>query len=225
MDKLATVVYYTSNQEDEKFESKIREKLLKTIGDLPLISVSQKPIKNFGKNICVGEKLCCNASAFGQLLVGLKEAKTEFVIAAESDCLYPPEYFTFVPPIKDNAYRYDNVWLFYSWLGRNTRGLFWKKRYSEGAQMCGREHWIKRIEEVLEQTKKLKLKDPPIIFKTKLKYSWGTENPVISIKTGDGLRKYSGTLKEDSITPTDELPFWGEADKLRKELFEKYYGN
>ena len=216
-----TVVYYTSNKEDEKFESKIRERLLKTIVDLPLISVSQKPIKNFGKNICIGKQPFCDASALRQLLIGLKEAKTEFVIAAESDCLYPPEYFTFVPPTKDNAYRYNNVWLLYSWIGKNTRGLFWKKTLTEGAQICGREHWIKEIESALEQTVKLKLEKPITIFETKLQYSWGTENPVINIKTDKGLRKYSRVLKEDSMTPTDELPYWGKVDKLRKELFSE----
>ena len=214
-----TVVYYTSNKEDESFEGKIRKRLLETIGDLPLISVSQKPIKNFGKNICVGKQPFCDASAFKQLLIGLKEAKTEFVIAAESDCLYPPEYFTFVPPTKDNVYRYDNVWLLYNWIGASTKGLFWKKILTEGAQICGREHWIKKIEEVLEQMIKLKLESPKTIFQTKLKYSWGTENPVVSIKTTEGLRKYSRTLKKDSITPTDELPYFGKADELRKEFF------
>lgn len=59
----STVVYYTSNKEHEYFENKVKKRLLKTIGDIPLISVSQKPMKGFGKNICVGEKSFCDASA------------------------------------------------------------------------------------------------------------------------------------------------------------------
>jgi hypothetical protein len=86
--------------------------------------------------------------------------------------------------------------------------------------MCGREHWIKRIEEVLEHMKKSESNHLSTIFQTKLKYSWGSENPVITCKTTEGLRKYSRVYKEDSITPTSKLPYWGEAEILRKELFD-----
>jgi hypothetical protein len=47
--EMVTILYYTSNREDESFEKKIQENILKQT-DLPIISVSQKPI-NFGKNI------------------------------------------------------------------------------------------------------------------------------------------------------------------------------
>ena len=137
-----TVIYYTANTEQEKFETKIRKQLLKSINGLPLISVSRKPIQNFGTNICVGLQPYCDRSAFHQLLIGLERAKTTFAIATEADCLYPPEYFTFTPPKLDHAYRYDNVWLFHSWLGCRSKGLFWNKTFSEGAQMVGRKYWI-----------------------------------------------------------------------------------
>ena len=48
-----TVLYYTSNREGENFEIKVREIILENKGDLPLISVSQKPI-DFGKNRAKG---------------------------------------------------------------------------------------------------------------------------------------------------------------------------
>lgn len=116
-------------------------------------------------------------------------------------------------------YRYNNIWLMYNWIGANTKGLYWKKCLCEGAQMCGREHWIKRIEEVLEHMRKSKSNYLSTIFQTKLKYSWGSKNPVITCKTTEGLRKYSRVYKEDSITPTDKLPYWGDINTLRKELF------
>jgi hypothetical protein len=48
-----TILYYTSNHEDEIFESNIIKLLKKMCGDLPIISISQKPIE-LGENICVG---------------------------------------------------------------------------------------------------------------------------------------------------------------------------
>ena len=221
MDNSISVVYYTANKEDENFEKKIQRKLLDVIGDLPLISVSQKPIKNFGKNICVGKQPWCDATAHRQLLIGLQEAKTKFVLAAESDCLYPPEYFTFVPPTVDNVYRYNNVWILYSWVGVGTRGLFWKKCLCEGAQMCGREHWIKNIEWALRRLKGYEKKRPHYVFYNGLKteYSWGSESPVISCKTENGLRKYADVHRKNSVHAT-ELPYWGSSTKLKKELFK-----
>ena len=210
-----TVIYYTSSREKSEFEAKIRQKLLDVMGDLPLISVSQRPLIGFGKNICVGEQPFCDATAHRQLLIGLQEAKTPFVLAAESDCLYPPEYFTFVPTELDKAYRYGDVRILFSWIGPNTQGKFWKKPYCEGAQMCGREYWIKAIEYALRKVHGWEKRRPGIVFNSGLQYSWVSENAVISCKTTDALRKFAGVTKESS----DELPYWGSAESLRKELF------
>ena len=210
-----TIVYYTSNKECEDFEAKIRQKLLDVMGDLPLISVSQKPLPGFGKNICVGEQPFCDATAHRQLLIGLKEAKTTFVLAAESDCLYPPEYFTFVPSFTDQVYRYGDIRILFSWIGPRSQGKFWRKPYCEGAQICGREYWIKAIEFALRKVNGWEERRPGIVFNSGMKHSWTSSNPVISCKTTNALRKYAGVTNEGS----DELPYWGSAESLRKELF------
>ena len=202
----STIIYYTSNQEEESFENKIKENILKQT-KLPIISVSRKPI-DLGKNICVGEQPVSYLNSWKQLLIGLKEAKTEFCIAAEADVLYPPEYFTFIPPTKDDVYRYTNV--FVCFVGKN--GL-WRKPWSEGAQMCGREHWIKRLEYALSlniNDKKRVMK----IFKPSAENSWTGENPVVTFKTRQGINYktgfYSGRVKE--------VPYWG----TTKEIYKKY---
>ena len=208
----STVVYYTSNTEDEQFEKKIREEIWKNKGDLPLISVSRKPI-DFGKNICVGEIPYCDISAFTQLLTGLREVKTEFAHAAESDCLYPPEYFQFIPPTNDNVYRYTNVYILWSYIGTFHGSKFWKKRYTEGAQCCGVEFWIKSLEKLLEFLKTSDKKAEA--FHTYDTFKWDSINPVINTKTGNGLRKRTGTFNISS----DDLPFWGSAINLRQKLW------
>ena len=230
-----TVIYYTANREDDAFESKIRQHLLSVIGDLPLISVSQKPIENFGTNICVGPQDWCDASAFQQLLIGLKAAKTKFAIAAESDCLYPPEYFTFTPDRDDQAYRYTNTCILYSWISRRNQGLFWHKPFSEGAQMCGREYWIHRLETVISEAASRNGQqyvegqflnniegNPGIVFKTRDQYSWTGENPVISFKTAHGLRRYSAVGGRNGANGYNDLnnaaesfPYWGTAEDVR----------
>jgi len=214
-----TIVYYTANKEKPEFEKKIIDSLIKNSGGLPIISVSQKPI-DLGTNICVGELPWCDKSAFKQLLTGLKEVKTTFAIAAESDVIYPPEYFTFTPPLINEAYRYDNIWILHNWIGPGTKGMYWKKAYSEGAQMCGVKHWIEKLEFNIDQFKTKKGGSgiqTPSVFKSQKKFSWGSENPVISFKTIGGLRKYCGTIKDNP--PQKELPYWGDATKLREQFF------
>lgn len=221
-----TVIYYTANRESEAFERKVCDQLLRSMGDLPLISVSQKPMPDFGHNICVGELPWCDASAFNQLLIGLKAANTTFAITAESDCLYPPEYFQFTPERTDRIYRYTNVYLIYSFIGRRNRGKFWRKRYSEGAQMGGRQMWIDRLETVLKDFPPGKTPTPenPMdqVFRTRDKYQWFHEHPVVSFKTLHGLRKwsavgYSRALDgyKDPTNSADEIPYWGTAHALR----------
>ena len=204
-----TVVYYTANTENPEFEQKIINNI-KTQTDLPVISVSRKPI-DFGKNICIGEKPVCYANSWRQLLIGLKEAKTKYCIAAEADVLYPPEYFTFTPELEHKVYRYTNM--FVCFVGKN--GL-WRKPWSEGAQMCGREYWIDKLENVLDKgwepmsnTKKV----VKSIFNTRDKYSW-TGNPVITFKTREGINYKTGFCSGR----VREIPYWG----TTKEIYNKY---
>jgi len=209
-----TCVYYSANVEDPEFEQKIIDNLKQQIGDIPIISVSRKPM-DLGKNICIGEQPVCYSNSFKQLLIGLKEAKTKFCIAAEADVLYPPDYFRFIPPTDNNAYRYTNVWVFWK-----RKGAFWNKSFSEGAQMCGREYWIERIEKALNGHQGWEPMEKPrkianSIFTTNSNYSW-TGNPVITFKTGQGMCQKTGFYRGSK---TISLPYWGHAKQIRERMF------
>ncbi len=220
MRKDATVIYYTSNQENESFEKKIRQKILNTIGDMPLISVSQKPI-DFGKNICVGNVGLSGHNVFRQLQIGAEAATTPFIISAEADVLYPKEYFEFVPPELDACYRYDNVYILWQYYTR-IRKFYFRKAHTEGAQICGREWLIKEIKRVLsargimwKREEEHRSNIPNNIYWKGFKFFHG-EIPVVSIKTDKGLHgQQTGIIRSRKKT----LPQWGDPDELRKELF------
>ena len=195
-----SVIDYSSSEEKPEFEQKIIDNIITQSNGLPIISVTRKP-SNLGKNICVGEVPVCYMNSFKQLLIGLKEATTEFCIATESDVLYPPEYFTFIPPLKDKPYRYTNVWVHFA--GRNG---FWKKPFSEGGQMCGRLEWIRRLEAVVTPGWELNESPTPIIFPEKTEYSW-TGQPLVTFKTRQAKNFKTGYSKEWVA----ELPPWGAA--------------
>jgi len=211
--KDVTVIYYTSNREKEDFENKIKVKLLKSIGDTPLISVSQKPIV-FGTNICVGDVGTSDHNIYRQMQLGALKATTKFVCTAESDCLYPPTgYFDFVPSDENAAYHYMSVWILYQ-----DSHIFRKKAFSLCALFSNREFLLSRLDRALHKLPKWSLKKPRPLFH---RYQGWTpfmhELPGINIKTHEGMRWLTGT---ENVAKT-ELPYWGKAVKLEKELWPK----
>jgi len=207
-----TVIYYTSNRENEAFEKKIQSILLKMCGDFPIISVSQKPIE-LGENICVGNVGASDHNLYRQIQIALQAAKTPFVISAEADNLYPFDYFNLEPGKLDEIYRYNNIWLLKYW-----RTVFVRKEWCEGAQIAGREYYLSLVNAELEGKpmwiNQAHTRTNPF---RNLNRSWmwyGTEVPVISIKTGRGMRINAGTIGQRA----SYLPYWGTVKIVKRKL-------
>jgi len=209
-----TILYYSASTENFEFEQKIIEDLKKKAGDIPIISITRKPL-DLGTNICVGEVLVSYTNEWHQLLIGLKAAKTKFCIAAESDCLYPSDYFNFTPPEERMMYNYNNIWMIW----KRHNGFWQKTGYCEGAQICGREYWVERLEPLLpdkwepytrDEENKLVRK----IFPERKEF---TGNPIISFKTGDGVSSRTTFVNKKIM----EIPYWGQI----KPLKDKYFNN
>ena len=210
-----TILYYTSNSEEKSFEEKIKAKLLSACGNIPIISVSHKPIK-LGKNIAIGVHKPTNVLLYYQLLLGCKQATTPFVISAESDFLYCPDYFSFTPPSPNKIYRYNHIRLLYKY-----HWGFFRKKYSEGAQIVGREFLISFLEE--------KLKGIPMFDQNPANRQFnvyaggipiemfGSDLACVTFKTGDSLHKFTKVEREKSLP---ELPYWGTVKSMRKEMFK-----
>lgn len=211
--KDVTVIYYTSNREDESFEQKIKDKLLKTVGDTPLISVSQKPI-DFGVNICVGDVGTSDHNIYRQIQIGCLKATTKFVCTAEADCLYPPTgYFDYKPLDETTAYHYTNVWILYK-----GYKIFKKKAYSLCALFSNREHLLSRLYRVLGKFPQWSIKKPhPLFHKYQGWTPFKNDLPVINIKTRNGMRWFTGTERIEA----KELPHWGSVEKLEEGLWAK----
>ncbi len=203
----ATILYITSNIEETKFENRVKKELVKNSGDLPIISVSRKPIR-LGDNICVGEVPVCQSSFVRMILKGLEAAKTEFVILAKDDFAYPPEYFSFTPPTKDRVYRYENIWV----LGDK----FWQKGFTEWAQMCDRKYWISQIKEVLKGHRGWNEIEIGPIFEPGIQGAWTSDNAALNFKSTSGLRRFPTVLRH--VRPKRGLPFWGLAQELKRKM-------
>lgn len=213
-----TIIYCSSCREKPAFEQKIRDNILKVCGGLPIISVTQKPM-DFGKNICVGDAIGVSGfNFFRQVQIACEEAKTRFVISAEADTLYPPDYFTFEPEKDDICYRNSNLYVV-----AHKRPIFWKKE--EGAthaQIVGRKFYLKRLEELFKDAPEWSVEEKNFprerglgvdVFDEKQIDFWETDNPVVQIKTSDSMRHYTNSDRIDRAS----IPYWGDAAALRKK--------
>jgi hypothetical protein len=207
--KNTTIIYLTNSQIGEKSqaEENILEELRKNKNGLPVISVSRYPI-SLGKNILIPEDApLCPSSSLRQLLTGLLAAKTDYAILAKSDCLYPPEYFSFAPSDLDNFYHYSNIWVMGS--------KYWQKGYSEVAVIGGRKHWIEVIQEALKGHRGWKPFESPAPVVALGLHSWTSENPVIIVRTNNNIRFPS---VQRNVLPKTNLPFWGIVSDLKNKL-------
>ena len=210
----ATIIYCSSNREDERFEQRIRDNIIKNCGGLPIISVTQKPI-DFGLNICVGDDIGVSGfNFFRQTLIACQAATTKYVISAEADTVYPPDYFEFRPERDDVCYRNSNLYV----MG-DHRDYWYRK--SEGAthsQVINREFYIKTLENLFEGAPKWSKEEKNFpkerhkkadVF-DKIEY-WHSENPVFQIKTHRSMRYHTNSER----VPIYTLPYWGPGKPIR----------
>ncbi len=207
-----TVIHVSSNRESPAFEEKIRADLLSKTGDLPIVSVTQEPV-DLGKNVCVGNVGASGYNFCRQVLIACENATTDFVISAESDCLYSPDYFKFQPEKLDIPYRNTNIYV-----QKYKQDYFCKKTMSTFSQVIGREFYMKRLRELFGDGPiwNVDMKNFPKEINKKLFEEFAlfeTEYPCISFKTGRGMRKHSSS---DEV-PVYDLPYWGSAKELRKK--------
>lgn len=210
-----TVIYYTNNREVPAFAEKVQQTLLEAIGDLPLISVSQKPM-DFGQNICVGDVGSSTQNTFRQLQIGAIAAKTTFIATAEADCLYPKEYFEFRPSVMSAICCAKPMWCLMAKKGAAV--AFSPKRIGcIGASIMDREAAIVAIDQQLDEFGKwgdvderdVRLKS---IFKFMLPQYVRISVPIVTIKTEHGVHQrvpgYHGKRKA--------IPHWGDAYALMR---------
>jgi len=147
-------------------------------------------------------------------LIACEAANTEFVITTEADTLYPPDYFTFKPERDDICYRNTNLYV----MGLRRNYFFKKKEGALHSQVIGREYYIKRLKELFKDAPEWSIEEKNFpkergkkLF-NKFEY-FETENPVVQIKTSQGMRHYTHSDR----TPTHEIPYWGIGKDFRKE--------
>jgi len=211
-----TIVYYTSNRERPAFEARIIQKLVEHSGGLPIISVSQQPL-DLGTNLCVGAVGASSFNVYRQMQIGAQAALTPFVCTAESDFLYPREYFTHRPAddhtfdfVRRTYMVYDNQY-------------YYSRRISEAAMVVGRDYLVQAIDDMLQGIGLGTQWGPecrlPKLFLNKQRRTVRIETPIVTFKTPQNLHQKRHRRSYIKQFEVDTLPLWGTA----RALTETYY--
>jgi hypothetical protein len=219
-----TLIYYTANRVEEAFAARVRAHLAALAHglDLPIISVSQRPI-DFGCNICVGEIGFSTYNVYRQVLIGALAATTGYVACCEDDTLYCAEHFAVRPPADEFWYNMSRWWV-------EPQGVFrWRDRSAMHACVAPRELMVQTLQarfaaypEPLHTKKQLRSWGEPGRYEGNLglpPVQRAFFNTLRTIVTFDhkgslyGMRRWNA---DDVIRP--ELPHWGTAAGLIEEF-------
>lgn len=218
-----TLIYYTNNKIRKSFAIATQNELIKITGDLPIITVSHKPMI-FGNNICVRNLESLIYNIYKQILIGAKAAKTKYIACVEDDCLYTHEHFCLEPPA-DTIFYNMNRWSI------DAKGFFYyRRRIGMWQCVAPRQLIIDALEERFKKYPKPILRGIPQPaepgkhdekFNLTLRkiQTIDTTLPIVTFNhrpSMGGLRKI---LKSDIIKM--DIPYWGNA----KQLWDRIYGN
>lgn len=196
-----TVLYFTSNRERPEFEAKVRALILDHKGDLPLISVSQKPI-SFGHNVCVGDLGPSPENLLSQLVVGATMADTKFLALVESDGAYPPSYFTFQPTDEGTIYYPDQSWI--TWNHKYMK-MFWPKKRRDISGIMSRDHLLRLARYLVVRPEVYDNRPVAAMSRQEI---FPVEYPVVSMVTQESMHQNHGVFGGG----VRELPGWGTYD-------------
>lgn len=222
-----TILYYTANRLREPFATKVREQLLKVAEEIPIISISQKPMDFGVKNICVGDKKYSSMNIYRQAFVGAKEAETKYIAMAEDDVLYSKEHFRDYIP-KDDEFAYDfSRWAIYTWIKPALYSL--KERRVLSMMICPRKLFIEAMEERFKKypdestLKNISDFSEPGKYERNLGVSprksveYESSVPCLVFTHEDALGyQEQGTRKKLGKIRAYDIPYWGRAEDIMK---------
>ena len=224
-----TAIFYTSNTMPQEFADNVQAVLVESLGDVPVVSVSQKPM-DFGTNVCVGDIGISAHNIYRQLLTGAKAAKTKYVVAVEDDVLYHPDHFK-VRPEQDDIFTYDlNKMGVYTWSKKPSYS--YKGRACLNQLICSRELLIEVLEERFASKKAMSAKcshrfgepgryDREIGCKKQKLQVVRNEDTGMSVVFSHSWAigfGYLGRRKRIGINPQTYLEPWGDVTELLKRI-------
>jgi len=216
-----TLLYYTANTIEETLGNNVRQHLLSIKGDLPIVSVSQKPL-DFGENYYIGDIGRSYYNCYKQILTGAYAVKTLYVACCEDDTLYHMEQFNHRPS-SEKVFSYNKN----MWYCEETE--FWTRGWT-GMLSCivGTEYLIETLKKRFERYPEeihyhsgryfRTFQEPGRFDKAHTEY-WSSKEPLVTFNYFGAMGGKAKCVAQKPKTTLDLKP-WGDCWDLKK----KYWG-
>jgi glycosyltransferase involved in cell wall biosynthesis len=204
------ILYYTCNTHDERIELACRKQLKSARSGYEIGCISLKPTE-FGDWHITLPLERSPLSMHKQILAGLETIKTNIVFLCESDVLYHPSHFKFIPPERDKIYYNTNVWKV-----RFPDGhAVWTDDLQQVSGICAYrevllDFYRKRVEQI-EREGFNKHYEPNARYGCKVD-NWKSEYPNLDIRHDKTLTK--SKWSQDEFRNKDYAKGWKEADEV-----------
>lgn len=231
------IIFYTDNRLNLKIAHVVQNNLRKISKetDIPIISVSLKPMPHFGKNIYLSLERSA-LTMFKQILAGIEASTADILFLTEHDVLYPKDHFDFIPPKKDIFYYNIHVWK----LRSDGHALHFDCKQTSG--LCAyRElllkHYRKRVKMVEDNSFNRKMGFEPGTHRRPERVddytaeTWWSKFPLIDIRhehnvtssrwTKDEFRNKSFCAGWKELEAGDEIKGWGKTTDLVKKIYRQ----
>jgi hypothetical protein len=104
------IIYYTDNRCEERIAGVCRRQIQRCCNGAEIVSVSQFPISDFGRNIIV-DLPRKTLSIFQQTKIAIEAATADILFLTEHDVLYHPSHFECASWVPDDVLLYNqNRW-------------------------------------------------------------------------------------------------------------------
>ena len=213
-----SICYYTHNICDPKIFKASQETIRRS--NLPIVSVSLKPLENMGNNIVLNLKPGV-ITYTRQILMALENSNlssdTKYVFFCEHDVLYHPSHFEFIPPTDDTYYFNENTW---RWDYPKDRLIGYDGLRSLSGMCCNRElalNYYRKKMELIKEKGWEEGRDPKWMriigyepgksrkrggFLDEKIEGWRSEYPLIDIRHGGTVTKPKVNLSSFKHQPT-----------------------
>lgn len=222
-------LYYTCNTHLPAIEAACAWQLYES---RPLVdelgTVSLQPIVFGDWNIVLQGRKRSPESMHYQVYTGLQELTSDYVFLCESDVLYHPSHFDFVPPTADAYYYNENTYKIDWFTGKCV--FYYTKQVSGccASRLLLLEHYRKRIERIEKEGKfdrwwgwEPGCHHPPRGIDNYPAIRWMSEYPNVDIRHDKNITKTKWSLEEfrdkrtsEGWTFVEDIPGWGNAVQL-----------
>ncbi|MAG60146.1 hypothetical protein CMO96_05170 [Candidatus Woesebacteria bacterium] len=212
------IIYYTTNELDEKIAKPVRDQLLKISQNkrINIVSSSLKKMDFGVKNVRFPTMKKSYLTLFKQILGALENSKSDIIFFCEHDVLYHPSHFDFNPTREDTFFYNQNVWLL-----RNTDGHALHYDVNQLSGLCVHRdaaitHFRERYALVEKEGFTRNMGFEPfthgrVQWKNQFKYeAWKSEFPNVDIKHGDNAT--GQRWKKDQYRNQQLLINWTESE-------------